>query len=725
MFSLVVCCLFAGSVVGVAEFVALNGPAPVGLLAVAAAAGAVPGLSLGALIAFGAVLVRRFAPLRRWTSRLWQGTRSRLAAPAHVVSLHAWYLAVIAAAALTFFLAERYYARLWRLQSSELALDLSSAGAVVFAVLFAASALLVERPVRALVRRADARFGLPRPRNRALRFLVFGFLPALGLSLPFWWRHRELLRGHSAWLGVAVTVLVASLLAFAWLPLGRRLRRPVELCLLVLWLVGMGWSDRVLGARDASALLERTQFVRLGLTLARDAADFDFDGASVWLGERDCAPFDAERSPLLADRPGNGIDEDCDGADARGGPRVPVPRFAGAAAPLESRPYNVVWVIVDGLRPDRVGAYGSNRGLTPYLDAFAREAVVFDAAYAQSSSTLFSFSSMFSGINPAALSFAVELGRPQLDRRHTTLAERLDARGYASAIFMTGWTQRTYVGLQQGYEQAFTTHEIDVRGQFWTQHTAPFVTTQAIEFIEGALAEDRPFFATVYYHDTHYPYVRHPGDTDRGDGTEQRYDGEVAFVDRYLGFLLQYLRHRRPLYEQSIVVVTSDHGEEFGEHGRLQHARTCYVESTHVPLMLYGPKLEPRRVAADVALIDVVPTVLELVGATEQSDDLQGQSLLVPLFLPQRVDSERPIFCSVTSQWRGDERFFERSVRSGPFSLTLDAKSGRARLFDRRADPREQRDLAADPVQAARVDRFRKLLSEIHTGNLSDRLSAH
>lgn len=725
MLCFAVSCLLAGAAVGALELVAEHGlTVPFDALVVAAAMGAVPTVLFGALLAVVTALLGRVAFLRRTFERARARVRFALAARDNVIAVHAWYLTAALAAAATFLIAGPFYATLWRLQSTALALDLARAGAVALAMLFVIVAVLVRPAVSALARRADARFGLPRPKNRALRFLVFALLPAVALLVPVWRRYHEVVRGQWVAVGFALALLLACLFWLAASGLEVRLRRPVELGVCALWVVGLAWSNRTLGTNGAGELFERLRYARFGLTLAREAADFDLDGTSQWLGERDCAPFDARRSPLFADSPGNGIDEDCDGTDARRGPRVPTPRFADAALPLERRRYNIVWVIIDGLRPDRVGAYAGRRGLTPYLDAFAREAVVFDQAYSQSSSTLFSFSSMFAGVNPAALTWVTKLGRPQLDERHTTLAERLRPLRYQSAIFMTGWTQRTYVGFQQGYDQAFTTNEIDMRGQFWTQHTAPFVTTQAIEFVEAALAKHRSFFATVYYHDTHYPYVRHPGDTDRGEGMEERYDGEVAFVDRYVGFLLEYLRYRGSLYEDSIVLVTSDHGEEFREHGRLQHARTCYVESTHVPLMLYVPKLLPRRVASDVALIDIVPALLELVGATSDTDELQGQSLFVPVFAGQKVDAERPIFCSVASQWSGDERFFERSVRSGSFALTQDVKSGRLRLFDRRGDAREERDLAADPAQAGRVAELKALLSESRTGNLSDALSA-
>jgi arylsulfatase A-like enzyme len=465
----------------------------------------------------------------------------------------------------------------------------------------------------------------------------------------------------------------------------------------------------------------------LGLTWGRSVGDLDRDGSAIWLGERDCAPWDAKKSPLAVEIPGNDRDEDCDGKDAPAGAKRG-PRLLGRVSGVQSRKYNIAWIVIDGVRPDRLGAYGSELRLTPNIDAFAAESSIFTRAFSQSTSTVFSFSSMLTGASPLALDWTVSQGRPQLAPRHLTLAERLAPLGYRSAIFLTDWTQKTYTGLQQGYDERITTTEIDVKSWFWTQHTSGYVTAKAVEFIERAQRRGQPFFGTFYYHDTHFPYVRHPDEPDPGTSEEALYNGELAFVDKNLGFLLDYLRYRSGLWNDTIVIISTDHGEEFSEHGRLHHARTCYVETTHVPLLIRIPGLEPRRVSAPVALVDIVPTLLELIGkqatAGPKLDELEGTSLLVPLLEPQATETERPIDCAVSSQWRGDERFFEASLRQGNWTLISDFKTGRSELYDTRADPGEQRNLAKDPAQAGRIASMTESLRQRRTGNLSDTLTA-
>jgi arylsulfatase A-like enzyme len=104
------------------------------------------------------------------------------------------------------------------------------------------------------------------------------------------------------------------------------------------------------------------------------------------------------------------------------------------------------------------------------------------------------------------------------------------------------------------------------------------------------------------------------------------------------------------LWDDTIFIVTSDHGEEFGEHGGERHGYTCYRESTHVPLLLHVPGLEGQRITQPVALVDIVPTVLELIGADAGGAELDGQSLLIPPLAPAHASVDRPIFCRLSAR---------------------------------------------------------------------------
>ena len=624
--------------------------------------------------------------------------------------------AAVAPAATTFGVAsglgiERLLARLWKLQSDELAILLGSVGSVGIILLAAGLGAGVWRGATHLVARLRRR-GLPATTLSLLSAGCFLVLPAVACVTWLLATQGPAL-GRT---GVAFWLLGALALG----GLATLIRWTAARASFVDHAVVAGWLLLVAVTSVALAPPATEQGVgaRLGGNLLRRLTDFDADGTSHWFGGGDCAPLDARRHPTARDEPQNGVDEDCDGHDAK--PLKLQVAYHGGRSAQQARRYNIVWIIADGVRADHCsGAYGYERDTTPYLRRLAEESITFTRAFSQSSATIFSMSSMFTGADPASLTWDTSTGRPQLGDAHVTLAERLQPLGYSSAIFLTAWTARYYTGLQQGFSERYSTEALDRLGKSHSQRTAPLVTTQAIEFIEGAVAEQRPFFAAVYYHDTHFPHVLHPGEVDFGVSDIDRYDGEIAYVDRYIGFLLAYLRYRPKLWDDTVVVVTSDHGEEFGEHGGRTHARTCYVESTHVPLVLRVPGLKRQRVDAEVALLDIKPTLLELIGAPSDDEDLQGVSLLIPALAASRYPADRWISCAVTRQWKDEERFLQRAARSRQLTL-LEAQTG-TQLFDRRSDPKELHALADAGTHAPEAERLRQWLSSLARGNFSDR----
>ena len=458
----------------------------------------------------------------------------------------------------------------------------------------------------------------------------------------------------------------------------------------------------------------------LGARLVRWATDADRDGASSLLGGGDCAPFDARRNPAAPEIPGNGVDENCDGSDALP-TGAPAQRYSDALRPEQMQRYHVLWIIIDGLRADHVGTLGYRREVTPYIDQLAEQSLLFTQAYAQSSATVFSFASMFFGVNPEAITWYRKGEWPQPTGRIASLAERLRADGYRTAVFLNDWTERVYPGLLQGFEQVVKPRVLP-DWKYWSQQSSPMITEQVIQFIERSNPDAGPLFMTVYYADTHFPWVEHPAVTPFGTRPVDLYDGEIAFTDRFVGFLLSYLRFRPQLWDHTVVVVSADHGEEFGEHASQHHATDCFADSTHVPLLVHVPGLSPLTSDAPVALVDIVPTVLELTGATRDYNELQGQSLLVPVLAPDRSSPDRAIFCAVASQYKQAEHFLRRGVRTGRHSLMQDLGTGEAQLFDLGSDPHERRNLAAEPRSAATRQWLEQLLAAGRTGNMGTEL---
>jgi arylsulfatase A-like enzyme len=224
----------------------------------------------------------------------------------------------------------------------------------------------------------------------------------------------------------------------------------------------------------------------------------------------------------------------------------------------------------------------------------------------------------------------------------------------------------------------------------------------------------KQFFLWAHYTDPHAEYVEHEGFS-FGAGSRAAYDGEVAFVDHHVGRVLAALR-QSPLWANTVILVTSDHGEAFGEHGMIRHGFELWEELVRVPLLVRVPGLPPHRVVQRRSAIDLVPTVLELfrvpLPAAGAEDFLSGSSLLLDLALPPGyVPSARPVFVDMAEGPHNAER---RAFIEGDTKLVL--SGGRALgLYDLAADPAEKRDLSANKADLeAALERFRAFRRGLH-----------
>jgi len=386
----------------------------------------------------------------------------------------------------------------------------------------------------------------------------------------------------------------------------------------------------------------------------------------------------------------------------------------GACSEPSQRPTparNLLFISIDTLRADHLGVYGYERPTSPRLDAFARDAVVFDSAQAHSSWTLPSFASMMTSLysaTHACLNFD-----SQLDHSFLTLAEVLRDAGFETGAVAS----HVFLGKRHGLHQGFSDFDDELVLGLNDSHaaiTSPVVTDKGIDWLGARADAEQRFFFWLHYFDPHELYQPHEGISEQfGTETEvDLYDGEIAFTDREIGRLLAAIE-RLGLSEDTVVVVVSDHGEEFEDHGNVRHGRNLHRETVRVPLMIRAPGMAPQRVAPTVRLVDLMPTLLELldVPAPRVMEGLSVTRLMrgesqAPLPALSEL-ALRPDFRADSlgyGQWKLIMDRSGASRRGKDASLVMNEDTGRLQfpigepvhqLYDVEADVLEQHDVAA------------------------------
>jgi arylsulfatase A-like enzyme/cytochrome c-type biogenesis protein CcmH/NrfG len=380
---------------------------------------------------------------------------------------------------------------------------------------------------------------------------------------------------------------------------------------------------------------------------------------------------------------------------------------AGAA----ERP-NVVLVTLDTTRADRMGFLGSKRGLTPEMDALARQGTVFENAFAQAPITTVSHATILSGTYPQ-LHRVNDFG-VALPDTVPWLPDLLRARGYQTAAFVGALILDPRGGLAPGFDRGFDTYDAGFRvkrgkeDRYATmERRGGDVVSRALDWLSRRPAG--PFFLWVHLYDAHDPYEA--PEPFRSRFARTPYDGEIAYADAQVGRLVAALRSAG-LLDGTAVAVTADHGESLGEHGESTHGVFLYEPTIRVPLFLKlpGGRGAGRRVAARVSTVDLSPTLLELAGVPAPTAT-QGQSLLPLLASPNAAD--RPAYAETDYPRRA---FGWSSLAAWRVDRFLYVMAPRRELYDLAADPASARNLAderatvADRV-ARDLDEFRRRTS--------------
>jgi choline-sulfatase len=374
-------------------------------------------------------------------------------------------------------------------------------------------------------------------------------------------------------------------------------------------------------------------------------------------------------------------------ADATPAAAAPAPAQRDAApAPLTSaHPWNVLLISIDSLRADMPWA-GYERPIAPRLTALHAKSVSYPRAYSTSSFTSKSIPGLLTGRYPSELArtgsfFTKYLVPGEFVCKSLETEDIPCVGGHAHAYFGKG---------QSGFEYGFRNWQL-VPGIAFDYQTDPYVTSDkltplAIQMLGDVTKADRPFLAWFHYMDPHDEYKTHTESPHFGKRPRDLYDEEVFFTDLWVGKLLDFVE-AQPWAARTVIVVTADHGEAFGEHGLTRHAHELYEELIRVPLFFYAPGIAPRAVATPRGHADLAPTFLDLLGAKPIAA-LHGTSLAPELRGGEA--SPRDVISDLPEDEYNERR---RTLIHERTKIIAFGNDVRFALYDLEADPKEAEDL--------------------------------
>lgn len=374
--------------------------------------------------------------------------------------------------------------------------------------------------------------------------------------------------------------------------------------------------------------------------------------------------------------------------------------WMSCSLPSLAAPSNVILITLDTTRADRMGFLGSKRGLTPNLDALAKQGVVFSHAYSQVPLTTPSHATILTGTYPQ-FNHLQDMGNP-LAKDLPYLPDILRQNGYHTAAFVGSQILDPKSVAAPGFDRGFEVYDAGFHSRApgedryqSVERRATVVVAHAIDWLNRN--QRGPFFLWVHLYDPHDPYD--PPEPFKAKYRASPYDGEIAFADFAVGKLLAAL-HASGRYDSTVIAVAADHGEAFGEHGEQTHGLFLYDETIHVPLLVKFVDGRPGPLLIDtrVGLVDLAPTILQAVGIVPPTT-MQGASLMV-LVKPDSNSgvADRPAYAETDYPFRAFGWSPLRAWRAGKY-LYVDAPQ--RELYDQIADPGASRNLAGNSTAVA------------------------
>jgi arylsulfatase A-like enzyme len=538
--------------------------------------------------------------------------------------------------------------------------------------------------------------------------MIGGYFYAAGLNV---WPAQTLQMGVA--FVVMPVLFIAVMMKFEIKRIAWQIGVPIAGLLVALFCFYGAWGWSSSNADMSSATTQKSKLLSVFAARLQPFADKDKDGYAGSMGGIDCDDNNPEIFPGAKDVPGNGIDEDCSGKDA------PLPSFEDhpsrkivkraldaannaaikKAEQIPDPPKNVVVILIDTLRADHMGFMGYERKTSPNIDALAAESIIFEDAYATAPHTPRSIPCLFFGRYPSHIKWrGGQYNYPKVRPENLSMFEVLQENGWKNYGFSSHFYFQEKRGMWQGFEAwdnegagtIAESNEDIASPRTWAKTEPKLAELAAASKKEGAA----PFGVFLHLFEPHSRWIGHDEyDFGKGDTPAERhinnYDSEIAYVDAYVGKVVAKLK-ALGIYDDTVIILTSDHGEAFQDHGLFFHGQNLYDEVIKVPLLIRVPGWKPRRVEGPISLVDVAPTYLDLMDISVPQD-FEGQSLVATM-LGKAPVPDRPIFSELLPYTNWKEH--HKVIIQGDLKYIRVLTSNTQQLYDLSKDPKEKNDLS-------------------------------